>query len=193
MHFLLSKGTYKWDSVYSLNILCFCTPVCPSMIHSQANPGFRGKDCPPPFFFFLARTSPWRLSGFRGKTHGYSVALGQHIWSLPSDDSPSGQRLWAKDHGSNLSWQFLLPPDPFSKTCGLHPWPCIYLWQTRIVQVWSVRQLKVEGAGKEEIHRASSWEMIEGLHDVKVIDTPGIKFWLHHITALSKFSNFSEP
>jgi len=77
--------------------------------------------------------------------------------------------------------------------CGLHPWLCIYLWQTRIVQVWAVCQLKVEGAGKKEIHRASSWETMEDLCDVKVIDTPGIKFWLRHFTALSKFSNVSKP
>lgn len=77
--------------------------------------------------------------------------------------------------------------------CGLHPWLCIYLWQTRIVQVWVVCQLKVEGAGKKEIHRASSWETMEDLCDVKVIDTPGIKFWLRHFTALSKFSNVSKP
>ena len=100
MHFLLSKGTYKWDSVYSLNILCFCTPVCPSMIHRQANPGFRGKNCPPPFFFFffLARTSPWRLSGFRGR-HMATVLL----WGSTSDHYQAMTHHLARGYGQKIT------------------------------------------------------------------------------------------
>lgn len=99
MHFLLSKGTYKWDSVYSLNILCFCTPVCPSMIHSQANPGFRGKDCPPPFFFFFWHGPALGGCLASGGRHMATVLL----WGSTSDHYQAMTHHLARGYGQKIT------------------------------------------------------------------------------------------
>lgn len=127
-------------SLYTKSLCASTHLYVPSVIHHQANPGSRGKN-PTSTQFFGTYQSLEAIQLHRGRR---TVSWGKDIWLhccfgwyfqlLPSDDLPSGQRLWARDHERSLSWQFLLPSsDLFNKACGLQPSLWIDLHQISII------------------------------------------------------------
>lgn len=189
-HFLLSKGTYKWDSVYSLNILCLHTCMSQVWFIVKQILDLEVRTPPPLFFWHRPALGGCPASGGR---HMATVLL----WGSTSDHYQAMTHHLARGYGQKITKAIFLG-NSFYFLIHLvkHVWPSSLtlhiLWQSKTVQIWAVCQLKVEGLGKRKF-TGHLREMIEGLYDGKVIDTAGIKFWLLHLTALSKFSNVSEP
>lgn len=152
------------------------------------------RTAPPPPLFFFGTDQPLGGCPASGGGHMATVLL----WGSTSDHYQVVTHHLARGYGQKIT-QAIFLGNSFYLLIRLvkHVWPSSLTLHIPLANQncsslgsWSTQSW---GAGKEEIHRASSWEMMEGLCDVKVIDTPGIKFWLRHFTALSKFSNVSKP
>ena len=152
-HFLLSKGMYKWDSVYSLNILCLHTCISQEWFIVKQILDLEVRTSPPLFFWHRPALGGCPASGGRHM----ATAL---LWGSTSDHYQAMTHHLARGYGQKITEAIFLG-NSFYLLIRLvkHVWPSSVTLHIplAIQNCSSLGSLSTQswGAGKEEIHRAS--------------------------------------
>ena len=116
-HFLLSKGMYKWDSVYSLNILCLHTCISQEWFIVKQILDLEVRTSPPLFFWHRPALGGCPASGGRHM----ATAL---LWGSTSDHYQAMTHHLARGYGQKITEAIFLGNSFYLHTLAKPCGPC---------------------------------------------------------------------